>query len=75
MPGNSSYLRRSLRRLWLGFKGQWIKEVPEDMALCEFDCRKGQCYHDEWESCERRISKAAGELMPPASAASQPDKI
>ncbi len=48
---------------------QWAKEwmvqdVPEDIALCAFDCRKGECTSEEWESCERRQNKAAGELMP-----------
>jgi hypothetical protein len=47
---------------WL--KGQIIAEVPMELALCEFDCRRNQCPWGEWLSCERRISKAAGELMP-----------
>jgi hypothetical protein len=43
----------------------WIaQDVPEDIALCAFDCRKGQCTLEEWESCDRRVTKAAGELMP-----------
>ncbi len=49
--------------------GRWVRdqivqEVPEDIALCELDCRKGQCRTGEWEACERRSSQAAGELMP-----------
>jgi hypothetical protein len=43
---------------------QSVAEVPADLALCEFDCRKSQCSWDEWVNCERRISRAAGELMP-----------
>jgi len=50
-------------RRWV--KGQFVQEVPEEIALCEFDCRKGQCSMHEWETCERRISKASGELSPP----------
>ncbi len=38
---------------WL--KQQIAEEVPEDVALCEFDCRKGQCRLGEWESCKRRL--------------------
>ena len=34
---------------------QLVQEVPDDIALCEFDCRKTQCRYDEWESCERRL--------------------
>jgi hypothetical protein len=41
-----------------------IQDVPEVDALCEFDCRKLQCTSEEWASCERRLHKAAGELMP-----------
>ena len=52
-------------RFWRWLRDQIIQEVPEDSALCEFDCRKEQCTMGEWESCERRLNKAAGELMPP----------
>jgi len=74
MPQNLGRVIALLRERWQWLKGPWIGEVPEDDALCEFDCRKNQCRHDEWASCERRISKAAGELMPPASRASSPQK-
>jgi hypothetical protein len=33
----------------------------EDIAICECDCRKGQCTH------QRRLSDAAGELKPPVA--------
>ncbi len=61
---NFSNLRISLSELGHWAKEQSVAEVPADLALCEFDCRKSQCSRDEWVSCERRISKAAGELMP-----------
>jgi hypothetical protein len=51
-------------KLWHWLRDQIIQTVPEDSAICEFDCRKEQCTMDEWETCERRITKAAGELMP-----------
>ncbi len=38
--------------------------VPPDIELCEFDCRKNQCLTEDWSACERRLSRAAGELMP-----------
>jgi hypothetical protein len=47
-------------RVW----GQVISEVPENHALCEYDCRKPQCTEREWENCERRLQHAAGQLMP-----------
>ncbi len=51
-------------KLWQWVRDQVVQSVPEDSALCEFDCRKEQCAMDEWATCERRITKAAGELMP-----------
>ncbi len=59
----------SFRRFWARFKNRWIiSEIPQDIALCEFDCRKGQCSSGEWAACNRRISRAAGELLPPPPA-------
>jgi hypothetical protein len=56
------WLRQFVRR-------QIVTTAPEDIAICEFDCRKTQCSQDEFEACERRIRKGAGELFPkPASA-------
>jgi hypothetical protein len=45
-----------------------IQDVPEDTALCEFDCQKGQCTDGEWANCDRRIKRAAGELWPDSGA-------
>jgi hypothetical protein len=45
-------------------RDQIIQDVPEGTAVCELDCRKEQCEMGEWEGCERRLNKAAGELMP-----------
>jgi hypothetical protein len=64
MSSNRRKLSISLRHCWQQLKDHLIEEVPEDIAVCEFDCRKGQCLYREWISCERRLSKAAGELMP-----------
>lgn len=54
----------SLRRFFQWVRKQIVQDVPEDAALCEFDCRKEQCTQGEWESCERRLKRAEGELMP-----------
>ena len=32
-----------------------IADVPEDLALCEFGCRKPACRLGEWAQCERRL--------------------
>ncbi len=38
-----STTKASLRRLWHWLKDQIVQEVPEDIGLCEYDCRKKQC--------------------------------
>lgn len=53
-----------LRNVWDWAKRHILTEVSEDYALCEFDCRKPQCVEGEWETCTRRLQRAAGELMP-----------
>jgi hypothetical protein len=53
-----------MKRTWRWVSDQFIQDVPEDSALCVFDCHKGQCTSKEWQTCERRLSNASGELMP-----------
>jgi hypothetical protein len=64
MPINLIQLRFRLSRLGHWMQEQVVVEVPADLALCEFDCRQTTCSSKEWTSCQRRISNAAGELMP-----------
>jgi len=52
------------RQLWQLVKRQIVDDAPEETAICQFDCRKGQCTQAEWDTCERRIRKGAGELFP-----------
>jgi hypothetical protein len=47
-----------------------VGEAPEDVAWCGFDCERGQCFEEEW----RRITRAAGELMPESSTAAERSK-
>jgi hypothetical protein len=54
-------------RLWEFVKRQIVDEVPEEFAICEFDCRRVLCMPDESNTCERRIQKGAGELFPLSS--------
>jgi hypothetical protein len=56
----------ALTRLRQWIREQAIQDVPADIALCEFDCRKGQCSLNEWQTCQRRLTGAAGELSPRA---------
>ncbi len=64
----------SLVRLWRRLNDQIVGDVPEEIALCEYDCRKQQCTTDEWATCDRRLRRAAGELMPlrPGTKATDP---
>jgi hypothetical protein len=55
---------KTLRTVWRWLVGQISREVPAEHALCEFDCRKPQCFEGEWANCMRRIRRASGELMP-----------
>jgi len=73
MPIKDKDTRGGSMRL-LGIIGDWVRqqmieEVPEGDSLCEFDCRKPQCHEGEWAICERRLQRAAGELMPETKAA------
>ena len=64
--------RPSSHREWTRFLlDHLIQDVPEAIALCEFDCRRTQCMASEWETCERRLKqdalrKAAGRLAFPS---------
>jgi hypothetical protein len=46
-----SWLRRLLERN----ARRVVDDVPEEIAACEFECRKLECRHGEWESCPRRL--------------------
>jgi hypothetical protein len=45
-------------------KSQIVQPVPESDALCEFDCKINDCTFGRWVECERRLKRAADELMP-----------
>jgi hypothetical protein len=61
-----------VRSAWEWLRRQVVDDVPPADALCEFDCRKPQCSVDEWETCDRRLQNAAGELMPTPAPAPDP---
>ena len=42
-------------RAWRFLVDQLIQDVPESIAVCEFDCREPQCSGERWHSCERRL--------------------
>ena len=55
MPGNIKKGIGYLCRPWKWFKDQVVRDVPEEVQLCEFYCRKSECVMDDWEHCERRL--------------------
>jgi hypothetical protein len=63
---------KTIQRLSQWVLNQIVQDVPEDSALCEFDCRKGQCTQGEWQECERRLNRAEGELMPVSAKLQEP---
>lgn len=63
---DESNRRKRFERLRQRIRDQFIQTVPEEIALCEFDCRKASCSAEQWRMCERRIRKAKGELAPAA---------
>lgn len=42
-------------RGWRFLMNHLIQDVPESLALCEFDCRHPDCTPEQWASCERRL--------------------
>lgn len=48
-------MRKIVLTLKRWFRREILQEVPEEIAACEFACRKGRCLTGEWRSCERRL--------------------
>jgi len=64
MPAEHPTTGSPLARLWQWIHGQLVQDVPEDLAVCEFDCRKLQCTMGEWETCERRLERVELQKKP-----------
>ena len=56
--------RAQLRKFGVWLKGLLIEEVPAEIAVCEFDCRRTQCLFEEWENCPNRLSLLTGASHP-----------
>ena len=55
------------RRLKQWIHSQWtqeIQEIPEEIAICEFDCRKWECREGIFETCKRRFRTASKIHLP-----------
>jgi len=55
MSKSTSERSNSRPSLWNRLTSLLIADVPEDIAICEFDCSKNQCTYGEWATCQRRI--------------------
>jgi hypothetical protein len=64
LGGTRNLVINALRRQWYRLSNELIQDVPEAIAVCEFDCRKTQCTNEEWTNCKRRLRKPVEELMP-----------
>ena len=42
-------------RGWRFLMNHLIQDVPESIAVCEFDCRHSDCTPEQWASCEHRL--------------------
>jgi hypothetical protein len=52
--------------------GRWLRSeavqvVPEDIAVCEFECRKTTCSSAEWNECRRRLEMTPSGARPSAA--------
>ena len=59
---NLSQLRNSLSSFGRWMKDQIVTDVPDDLGVCEFECRKSECPSSKWDRCQRRVSKSAAGL-------------
>lgn len=57
------------RRIGRLVADQLIQDVPEAIAVCEFDCRKPDCSAEQWASCERRMQMVPLQASTPKRAA------
>ena len=56
--GRMSESKSTLIRLRDWLASHLIACVPDEIAHCEFGCRKGQCTDGEWETCANRARTA-----------------
>jgi hypothetical protein len=54
----------SISQLGVWLKRELLADVPEEPAVCEFECRRIDCRYKEHLDCRRRVSPPAVSLMP-----------
>jgi hypothetical protein len=40
-----------------------VRTIPEDMAVCEFECSKTTCTWGDWKECQRRRMTVSGKIF------------
>lgn len=55
--------------LWSSMLHLLVEDVPEELALCEFECRRCDCTWGQWLTCERRLQSQ--KPCPPAPVPSE----
>lgn len=40
-----------------------VAEVPDDIAICEFECGKTECQVGDWLHCERRLRASTAKMQ------------
>src|SRR5580658_9264480 len=50
-------------RMWQNMKRQIVDDVPEALAICQFDCRRAECLLDVGRACDRVSRKGAGQSI------------
>jgi hypothetical protein len=49
----------SHRKLWRWIRILVVQDAPEDIAPCEFECRRPECRQGDWEVCEKRLHRVS----------------
>ena len=50
-------------RMWQNLKRQIVDDVPEALAICQFDCARARCLLDEGRPCEQLSRKGTGQSI------------
>ncbi len=56
-------------RGWRFLVDQLVQDVPDAIAVCEFNCRETDCSEERWRCCERRLQAVQHALGKPKVAA------
>ena len=56
--------RTAFVKLWQWAKNHIVEEVPANLAICEFQCRREQCTVSYWRTCELVGNKPEMERSP-----------